>query len=58
MEYPVTLRKVFSSIDPSSLCPVRLIEITSLPQKQILKENIKMEFLTVYCFVFLLKMKP
>ena len=27
-------------------------------QKQILKQNIKMEFLTIYCFGFLLKMKP
>ena len=27
-------------------------------QKQILKQNIKMEFLTIYDFVFLLKMKP
>ena len=26
--------------------------------KQILKQNIKMEFLTIYGFVFLLKMKP
>ena len=27
-------------------------------QKQTHKQNIKMEFLTIYCFVFLLKMKP
>ena len=27
-------------------------------QKQTHKQNIKMEFVTIYCFVFLLKMKP
>ena len=27
-------------------------------QKQTHKQNIKMEFLTIYCFVFLLKVKP
>ena len=27
-------------------------------QKQTHKQNIKMEFLTIYCFVFLLKMRP
>ena len=27
-------------------------------QKQTHEQNIKMEFLTIYCFVFILKMKP
>ena len=34
------------------------IRIYDIDKKQTHKQNIKMEFLTIYCFVFLLKMQP
>ena len=37
---------------------IRIYMTLTKSQKQTHKQNIKMEFLTIYCFVFLLKMKP